>query len=222
LLIGRVPQHERAAADHHGNVRWLDVEVIERLLDGGIAVEVEHRVGMSVSREKLPDAECPLAMTRPEDHDVAHAASDQLHAPQDESAHEDIAQLAVGLDQCQQRVATDFDDFPGGSGLDPGEPPPARQQRHFTGELARAEYRLGPCAGAVRTKDLDPTLGDDEEVGDWLPGLHQHFVVPDASHAPMGRDARDLCRRQYWKELLGARGGRGDCWCGRGHVGRKV
>src|SRR5207253_1742348 len=86
--------------DHHGHVGGSDVEAIEQLLDAGIAVQVEHGMGMSVAGEELADAGRPVAMTRAEDHDVADSARNQLHPPQDEGAHEDRAQLAVGSPAC--------------------------------------------------------------------------------------------------------------------------
>ena len=101
------------------------MDAIEKLLGAGIAVQVEHGVGMPVPYEELPDAERPLAMRRADDHDVADVAVDQFHAPQDERAHEDRAQLAVGLDQCQQVVASEFDDLAVGARPDLGEPAPA-------------------------------------------------------------------------------------------------
>src|SRR5207244_10557722 len=98
------------------------------LLDAGIAVQVEHRVRMPVAGEELADAERALAMRRPEDDYVADAAGDQLHAPQDEGAHEDRAQLTVGLDERPQVVASDLDDRAVHSRPDLGEPAAARQR----------------------------------------------------------------------------------------------
>src|SRR6266513_3920482 len=99
-----------------------------------LVVEVDHRVRVPVSGEKLPDAEGPLAVTRPEDHDVADSTVDQLDPTQDERAHEDLVQLAVGLDERKQVVATDLDDLAGGRGPDLSEPMAARQHGDFAGE----------------------------------------------------------------------------------------
>ena len=43
LLVGRVAQHDLAAADEDGHVRGGDVEAVQQVLDAGVAVEVEVR-----------------------------------------------------------------------------------------------------------------------------------------------------------------------------------
>ena len=111
LLIGRVPQHHRAAADHHRHVVDGDLEPIQQLLDVGITVEVDGRVGMAVARQELLDAERASGMARPDEHDVAEPVRDQLHPAQDEGPHEDLAQLAVGLHERQQVFALELDHF---------------------------------------------------------------------------------------------------------------
>ena len=88
LLVGRVAEHEVAATDDYGDVADADAEPVEQLLGSGIAVQVHQGVGVPVAREEVADAEGPLAMARPEDHDVSDAARDQLHAPEDEGAHQ--------------------------------------------------------------------------------------------------------------------------------------
>src|SRR5207249_11723889 len=128
-----------AARNDDGYVGGTDVEAIEQLLNAGIAVQVENAVGMPVACEELTNAERPLPTLRSENHDVADAAGDQLHAPQHEGAHEDRAQLAVGLDEGQQLVATDFDDFAVRSRPDLGEPPAARQHGRLAGKHPGAE-----------------------------------------------------------------------------------
>ena len=51
----------------------------------------------------------PASGVEPDQHDVAEPARDQLHAAQDEGAHQDLAQLAVGLHQRQQLLAVQLD-----------------------------------------------------------------------------------------------------------------
>jgi len=50
-----VPEHDLAAGDDHGDVGGCDMEAIQQLLDAGIAVQVEHGVGMPVASEELAD-----------------------------------------------------------------------------------------------------------------------------------------------------------------------
>ena len=52
-------------------------------------------------------------MPRADQHDVAEAVGDQLDAAQDERAHQDLAQLGVGLHQRQQVAAIELDHLAG-------------------------------------------------------------------------------------------------------------
>ena len=55
----------------------------------------------------------PAQWFEPMQHDVAEAVRDQLDAAQDEGAHQDLAQLAVGLHQRQQVLAIELDHLAG-------------------------------------------------------------------------------------------------------------
>ena len=221
LLIGRVAEHDLTASDDHRNVGGSDVEMIEQLLDAGLAVQVEQRVGMPVSGEELADPERPLAMRRPQDHDVADAAGDQFHPAQDEGAHEEFAQLAVGLDQREQVIATHFDDLTGHPGPDLGEPAAARQDGHFPREHPRAE-RDHDLLGGRRADDVDPPGRDHEESHRALPRLHQHLARLDMAQSPVRGDARELRRRQHRIEVLGPRTCPRRGSGGEGHRGKVV
>src|SRR5207245_4905790 len=111
---------------HYRDDSVRHMEAIDQLLYAGFSVQVEHRLGMPVAGEELADAERPLAMRGPQDHDIAHAAGDQFQPTQDEGAHEEGAQLTVGLDERQQAVATDLDDVAVHSSSDLGERAAAR------------------------------------------------------------------------------------------------
>ncbi len=167
---------------------------------------------MPVAREELADAERPLAMRRPEDHDVADAAGDQLHPPQDEGAHKDGAQLAVGLHEGQQVVAIDFNDFAVRAHADLRQPRAARQHRRFAREHPGAE-RHHDLLGGRRADDIDLTRHHDEESRHLLPRLRQHLPGRDVAPAPVGSDASELrgrqCRIQTLGPLDGGRGRRG-------------
>ena len=84
---------------------------VEQLLRLGVVIEIDVVVRMSVARQKLLDPQRAGAMRRADEHDVAEAARDQLDAAQDERPHQDLAQLGVGLDERQQLLAIELDDF---------------------------------------------------------------------------------------------------------------
>ena len=107
--LRRIAQHDLAAADQHRHVGDVDAEAIEQLLDVGVAIEIDVGVGMAVAGEELLDAQRAGAVHRADEDDVAEAVRDQLDAAQDERAHQDLAELGVGLHQRQQVFAIELD-----------------------------------------------------------------------------------------------------------------
>ena len=64
--------------------------------------------GIGVAGEELAQAQRVGRMARPQQHGVALPRRHQPHAAQDESAHEDLAQLGVGLHHVAQALITDL------------------------------------------------------------------------------------------------------------------
>ena len=192
LLIGRIPQHIGATTDGHGDVGHADREAIEQVLDARVAVQVEVGVGMAVAGEELLDPEGPGTVHRSDEHDVAQAACDQLPPAQQEGAHEDLAQLAVGLHQREQMVAIDLDHFTRLDGADAPESAAPGQHGHFAGELPRPKRGHGFLGRTDRSHDLDQALGDDEEARRLLAGFSQHVARRHGAYPSMRRDAREL------------------------------
>jgi hypothetical protein len=95
------------------------VKPVEQVLHVGVMVEIDIGVGIAVAREKFLDAQRPGAVIGTEEHHVAETARDQFHAPQDERAHDNFAQLGIGLHQRQQLLAVEFDHL---AGLDRAQP----------------------------------------------------------------------------------------------------
>src|SRR2546426_2841137 len=122
LHIGGVPQHDLAAADHHRHVVDRDMETVEQRLDASIPVEVEGGVRMAVARQERLDAERASGMTRPDEHDVADPLRHQVHPTEEEGPQEDLAQLAVGLHECEHVVALDLEHGTRLSGAHTDEP----------------------------------------------------------------------------------------------------
>ena len=208
LLSARASEHD-VATDNDGHVVGTDVETIEHGFDVGLAIEVHHRVGMPVSGEELADMERSLAVTRPEDHHVADLASQQLHPAQDEGAHEDLAQLAVGLHERQQVVTGDFDDLAGRRGPDMGEPTAARQHGDFATEHPGAERYHEVPLGGRRTDAVDLALHDDEQARHRLARVHQHLARLDPAAAPVRRDPGELRHGERGINVVATRGGVG-------------
>ena len=149
-LIGRVPEHRVPTTDQNGHVGDAHVEAIEKLLDAGVVVEVDIRMGVAVPREELLDAQGARGVTRPHYHHVAQAVRDQLRPAKDERAHEDVAQLAVGLHEGEELLALELDHLTRLARLDAYEPAPTRQHGDFAGEVAGRKdgHELSPCRRA--------------------------------------------------------------------------
>src|SRR5881394_827457 len=94
---------------------------------------------MPGAREKFLDAQRSRTMCRADEHHIAIATRDQLDTTQHERAHEDLAQLGVGLYQREQHVAVDFDDFARFARLDSDEDGPPSEHGTLAGEHPRSE-----------------------------------------------------------------------------------
>src|SRR2546430_3492723 len=134
---------------------------------------------MPVPGEEFANAEGPLAMSRAEHDDIADSTGNQLYPAQDEGPQKDFAQLAVALDQRQQVVATDFDDFAGCSRPDLGEGSTPREHGSFAGEHSGGEGHHQLFARARGTNDVDPAGRNDEEAIGALSRLDQHLPSLD-------------------------------------------
>ena len=84
---------------------------VQQLLNVGVAVEIDIGIRMAVARQELLDPERAGAIIRANEHDIAEPVRDQLHSAHDESAHDQLAEFAVGLHQRQQLFTIQLDHF---------------------------------------------------------------------------------------------------------------
>ena len=142
-----------------------------RSCDVGVAIEIDVGERVAVAREELLDAQRARGVRRADQHDVADAVRDQLDAAEDERAHQDLAQLGVGLHQASSCSRVELD-----------RPRPARWRARapasggrdhvrLAGELARPVHGHQRVAQAGRPDDLDLSGSDDEERDGWVAGL---------------------------------------------------
>jgi hypothetical protein len=111
LVVCRIPENRGAAADENRNVALSDLKAIEELLHAVVTVEIDVRVRISVAREEFLHTERSLAVSRSDQDDVAVPLCDELDAAQNERPHEDVAELAITLQQVEQLVPLDFNDL---------------------------------------------------------------------------------------------------------------
>jgi hypothetical protein len=205
LLIGRIAKHHVAAADQHGHVRDGHVELVQQILDAAVPLEVDVRVRMAVASQELLDAERSGAMAGSDEHDVSEPVRDQLQATKDESPHQDLAELGVGLHERQQVFAIQLDHFARLTGARVGQRVSARKHVDLARELTGAVDRDEPLGRAGSLNELDLTCRDHEERHVPRPELDEHVAALDATRAPVCGNAPELRIRQRRKYLVVAR-----------------
>ena len=166
---------------------------------------------MTIAGEEFFDPQRSRRVIRPNEHHVADPMREQLHAAEDERAHQDFAQLRVGLHERQQPLAAHFDDRARHRRARAGERAATRQHVHFTGELTRP-VDGNERFGGVGTDDLDFAFDDHEERDEALALLDEHFTAFDRTHVAMRGDARDLRGGERRKHQIQPRG---RVWCCR-------
>ena len=203
LLVRRVPKHDVAAADQHRHVRRGDVKPIEELLHADVAIEIDIRVRMAVARQELLDAERSGAVIRPDEHGISEPLRDQLQAAEDERPHQNLAELGIGLHECQQVFAVQLDYCAGLADARPEKRAAARDHVDLAAELTPSvdgDDRLG---GARRLDDLDRPIRHHKEWNDLFARFDQHFAAPNLAHVSVRADASDLLRLQGRKNAVG-------------------
>src|SRR5258705_159839 len=85
------------------------MKVIEDLLGHRIAVEIDECRWMGIAREELANLERARRIHRTEDKDIAEALVEEHGSAEDECAHQDRAQLRIGLDEGEQPGSRHFD-----------------------------------------------------------------------------------------------------------------
>src|SRR5207247_1129216 len=105
-----IPQDLARLAHDHRHVADPDLEAIEECLHVRLALQLVVGEGLTVTAQELPDFQGASRMPRADEHQAAAALGDERHAPQNEGAHEDLAELEVPLHESAHVLAIDHDD----------------------------------------------------------------------------------------------------------------
>src|SRR2546425_6220371 len=108
--------------------------MIQKFLYSVVAIQVDIRVRVSVTREELFHAKCSGTMNRSDKDDIAELPRNEHYPAQDERAHKDIAEFAVFLHERKQLCTIYLDHLARFSRCCLCEPAPARQHRYLPGE----------------------------------------------------------------------------------------
>src|SRR5262249_39669260 len=95
-------------------VAQADVEALKQELSVGITLDVDVRIGMSVSAEKLARAKRGRRILRSQQHRVSNRVRDELDATQDERSHQDGADFGFALHERRHLTALEAHDLAAG------------------------------------------------------------------------------------------------------------
>jgi hypothetical protein len=184
------------------------VEPIEQRLHVGVLVEIQILVRVSIARQEVADAQRVGRVHRSDQRRVPDAARHQLDAAQDERAHEDLAQLGVGLYERDDLLARQLDHLAVFARADREHPAASGDHVHFAGELSRRLDRDDDVAGraVASAHDLEDTRLHQVEMDRRVAGVHQDLAGPHGARAAVRLDTRHLRRRQRRKDVLVPRG----------------
>src|SRR5205085_12185093 len=181
---------------HDRNIGGGHLKTIEQILTSGIAVEIDVRIWMRVARQKLSDAQRLRRIAGAEERDVAETAIDERDAAEDERAHEDLAQLGVGLDEREKLLPLHLDHFARLGHSNRRHAAASSQQIQFAGELSRLECQEDFFDAGSGKNTFDSSGDDDEERVMLLPRLNEDVAAHHRSLYAACGNARDLVRRQ--------------------------
>ena len=139
-----------------------------------------------------------------DENQAAVALSDERHPPQNERAHEDLAELEVPLHEGAQMLAVDNDDRPVAERPAPDEGAARGQHVDLARELAGPVDDHDLVVAIDRPHDLHGALEDDEEAGVLLAELEQHLAGAEAPSLAERGDAGELRRREPGEHLIAA------------------
>ena len=200
----RVLEDVAAAAQDHRDLVDADVESVQHHLHARIGLDVLVGERLTVAAEEFLDVLGAARMARSEQDHVVAVLGRQRHPPQDEGAHQDLAQLRVALHQRAQVLPIDGDDRAVGGGARAHQAAPGRQHVDLAGELPGVVNHHRLLAIANQPDDLDRPRQHHEESRVLLPHLDQHLARADVAAAPDAADALDLRRRKLGEHLGGA------------------
>ncbi len=202
LLIARIAEDLVPPADEHRDVRDGDVEALHQLFDVRLAIEIDLRVGVVVAGQEVAYSQRAGAMIGSDENRVAEVALDQAQAAKDEGAHDDVAQLRVGLNDHAQILELDLDDFAGFDCLDPDQREPARERTDLARELAGTQLGEPVVAPVGGSHHVQKTPRHHPDSTGFLTDVEKDLSLGDGAFAAVGGGTLQLPggehRKQFW------------------------
>ena len=190
----------------------LHRECVERLLDLGVAVDVEVAVGLAVARQELLQLQRARRVARPDQQRVGAAIGHEGDPTQQEGPEQHLAELGVGLHELTQPLGRQLEDARRAAGAPLDDDRTTGQQVDVPAELP------GPVHGhdvVGAGEDRDPALEHDEERPVAVSLLPENLPVDERAFARQGLDSADRLRSQHREDL-------GPVWPGNDRGTRRI
>ena len=129
----------------------------------------------------------------------------QLQAAQDERPHQNLAQLSIGLDQREQRLAVELNDLTWLAYAQAAECAAPRDHVGFARKLTGAMAHDERLATVGRTQRLDFAAEDDKHRHRFVADLDQHFASRRRAAPSVRRNSRELVFCEGRKDAIGSR-----------------
>ena len=134
-------------------------------------------------------------------------ARNQFEAAQDERAHEDLAQLSVGLNQREQLLAIELNHFARLADTQAYECAATADHVGFAGELPGMKAHDQRLAAVRRSNGLELAADDDKDRHGLVADLDEHVATRRRATPSVGRNPRHLFWCERRKHALRTRDG---------------
>ena len=202
--VAWIPEDLVAAADDDGNVLEPDMKSVEQRLHLGVALDLEVGVGVAIAGEKLPQPQRVGRMARPEKHHVGVFIGYQCNPTQDERAHEQLAQLRVGLHDLPQFVGVECGYGAALADANARQGNTAFQGTHLAAEVAGGQQVDRFPADRGVQENLETAGQYDEYVAGARSQLQQNLTRAGLDAPAVRLEPRHLRRCELREHLLAA------------------
>lgn len=147
---------------------------------------------MAVASEKFAQAERLRGVAGAEKDEAPVAAADEFETAEDESAHENFAELGVFGDERAEGVTGEFDEIARFNDASANKDAAARNHGEFAGETAGMMDGDGTFAVEARLHNLHAAGKDDKERYVGVAEIEKNFAAVDVPDAALKANPIDL------------------------------
>ena len=177
LLNRGIFQHRTRAANDHWNFVELHLETVKQFLGSLVGVEIDIGVWMFIASKKFAQAEGVGRMPRTDQDDVALPLVYQLQPAQDESPHENFAQLRIPGNERPQGVPSKFQELARFGDAAPYQASPAGDHGHLARKLTGIVFCNQLLTGEAGLNNLHASGKQNEKRHICVTDVEQNFTL---------------------------------------------